>query len=113
MARVFLKLGLVVSVCTVLFSSCGRDDTATHAADAQKMAANVQKVTLEVHGMTCAGCEFNVESAVKKIDGVARVKADYANGSADIEYDPEKASVEQLVEAVNGVGFKASQSSLN
>ncbi len=68
---------------------------------------NIEKVTLDVQGMTCSGCEYNVESALKKIDGVATVEADYSNAIAEIRYDPEFANVEKFVAAVNKSGYKA------
>ena len=58
---------------------------------------------------TLSGCEYNVESALKKIDGVTKVKAAFAQHSAAVEFDPEAATVVQLVQAVNGLGYTAEE----
>ena len=63
--------------------------------------------------MTCSGCEYNVESALKKIDGVTKVKAAFARHAAEVEFDPETATVAQLVQAVNGLGYTAEEQKLN
>jgi len=46
----------------------------------------VKKRTIKVSGMTCGGCEKNIENALSEIDGISEVKAD-RKGSVYIEYD--------------------------
>ncbi len=43
--------------------------------------------TLNVAGMTCAGCEAAVRSAAKTVAGVKDVKASDDNKNADVTYD--------------------------
>lgn len=61
--------------------------------------------TLAIDGMHCDACVRRVRGALSLMDGVAvkEVKV----GSAEIEVDPEKASVEGAVNAINDIGFKA------
>ena len=63
--------------------------------------------------MTCSGCEFGVETALKKVDGVKQAEASFDKKSAEVEFDPSVAKVDQLVEAVNQAGFKAKTTNLN
>ncbi|MFB6156376.1 MAG: heavy-metal-associated domain-containing protein [Haloferacaceae archaeon] len=37
----------------------------------------MKRETLAVTGLSCDGCERNVESALQNVDGVARVDADH------------------------------------
>ena len=113
MTKSLFSLSFIAVLTTALFFSCGRYREQNENAASQEVAANIQKVTLDVQGMTCTGCEYNVESALKQIDGVAKVKADFASHSAVVEFDPETATVDKMVEAVNKVGYKAKESKLN
>lgn len=65
-------------------------------------------VELKVDGMTCQGC---VRSVTKKLSGVAGVSGaavDLAAGKATVQYDASSAKVEDLIAAVEQVGFHAS-----
>lgn len=44
----------------------------------------MNRKTLSVSGMSCNGCEDNVENALKNLDGVTRVDADHTNDSVEI-----------------------------
>jgi copper chaperone CopZ len=46
--------------------------------------------TLNVTGMTCAGCEAAVKIAAKKVDGVTDITVSYDKAAADVTYDPAK-----------------------
>ena len=37
----------------------------------------MQRQTVSVIGMSCTGCEQNIENALKNVDGVTRVTADH------------------------------------
>ena len=43
-----------------------------------------QRRTIEVSGMSCNGCERNVENALKNVDGVSRVEAKHKAGTVDV-----------------------------
>ncbi len=61
----------------------------------------MKRETLSVTGMSCTGCEQNVESALGNIDGVTRVEADHDGNTVeivaeeDVEDDDLYAAVEQ------------------
>jgi copper chaperone len=60
---------------------------------------------LTVEGMSCGGCEDNVESEVSALDGVESVDADNETGRVAIEGD---ADDNELREAVERAGFTVS-----
>lgn len=107
-----LFMSLSVLFAFALLVSCGQN-AESEAQDTQAVAANLQKISLDVDGMTCSGCEYNVESALKKIAGVTAVQADHEGKSAEITFDPDLSDVQQFVEAVNGIGYSAKRSRLN
>lgn len=60
---------------------------------------------LTVEGMTCGGCEQNVESALERVDGVDSASADRDAETATVEGD---ADANSLVDAVEDAGYSAS-----
>jgi Cu+-exporting ATPase len=65
------------------------------------------KVTIPVSGMTCAGCQANVQQALARAPGVAQANVNLMTSNATVTFDPEVASPEQLVEAVRATGYGA------
>ena len=57
--------------------------------------------------MTCGGCEVGVRMNVKKLDGVADVEAFYAEGRAEVTYDPATVTPSMIVEAIEKLGYTA------
>lgn len=44
----------------------------------------MERQTISVTGMSCNGCEQNVESALQNLDGVNRVDADHEANTVDL-----------------------------
>jgi mercuric ion binding protein len=65
----------------------------------------INTVTLGVQGMTCAACPITVKTALKRVPGVSDVKVDYKTGIAEVNYDPNKTSADELAKAVTTVGY--------
>jgi copper chaperone CopZ len=77
-------------------------------ADGDSQKAKAVTCTLKVSGMTCAGCEVAVRLAARKVDGVKDVTVSYANGKAEVTYDPAKTSPAAIALAITkGSGFTA------
>ncbi len=56
--------------------------------------------------MTCSGCEAHVTNAVRKLTGVESVKASYQESNTIVKYDPEKVDKDQILEAINKMGYE-------
>jgi len=63
--------------------------------------------TFEDQGMTCGGCEASIRLGVRKLDGVVDVQASYKEGSAEVTYDPDKVTSDQIAAAISKVGYSA------
>ena len=61
---------------------------------------------LAVGGMHCASCAESIADAVGAVDGVADVDVNYATDEATVEYDPERASLAAVYEAVGSAGYE-------
>jgi len=57
--------------------------------------------------MSCGHCRATVEKALRGVPGTLSAAVDLADGSAQIDFDPLKASAERYVEAVRAAGYDA------
>lgn len=62
--------------------------------------------TLTVDGMTCSDCVDSVTKALKAVDGVAGVDVSLSQGTARVDFDERRTSVEHLRNAVEQAGFE-------
>jgi mercuric ion binding protein len=68
-------------------------------------AAEAQTVTLDVPGMTCKFCPITVRKALSRVPGVIEAKSDYASKTATVTFDPDKASLPDLIQATANSGY--------
>lgn len=82
--------------------------TAARVPATQAKPAEATKVcTIKITGMTCSGCEAAVKIAAKQIDGVKDAKASYAEGTAEVTYDPAKTTPEAIAKGIaQKTGYK-------
>ncbi len=64
-------------------------------------------VTIPVEGMVCLACTARVKSTLKTINGVAEVEVNLAGRDLRVEYLEGKVSPDQLVSAINRLGYRA------
>lgn len=72
-----------------------------------------ERLTMAIYGLGCGGGgALTVERALAKVPGVSRAYVNPATEMAYVEYDPALARAEQLVAAVERVGFRAGEPSV-
>jgi len=64
-------------------------------------------ITLEIQGMTCAGCVANVERALLRTEGVLSAAVNLATASASVHYDDALMGPEALEKAIAAAGYGA------
>ena len=65
------------------------------------------KERFDITGMTCASCQANVEKAVRKL-GVDDVSVNLISETMNVSYDKEKISENDIIKAVEKIGYGAS-----
>ena len=70
-------------------------------------AGSPQTVVLDVQNMTCSLCPITVKKALRGVDGVVDAKVDLGQRTATVKFDPDKASITNLVKATTNAGFPA------
>ena len=66
-------------------------------------------VELKIDGMTCGGCVRSVTKKLRGVAGVADAAVDLAASKATVRYDGTRARVDDLMAAVEQIGFHASR----
>ena len=72
---------------------------------ANTVTAGEKTVTLQVQGMTCASCPYQVKRSLTNVEGVNVVKVSLQTELAVVTFDDGKASVKNLEEATAKAGF--------
>ena len=65
----------------------------------------MEKKTIAVTGMACAGCAANVERRLGQLDGVSKASVNFAARTALVEYDPQKTSPKVMKEEIRKAGY--------
>ncbi len=62
---------------------------------------------LNVTGMHCGHCQAKVEGALKGIQGVYTAIVDLQDGEAEVDFNDDSVTTDQLVAAVQRAGYTA------
>ena len=69
--------------------------------------ANIQTVEFSINGMSCSGCEEQVNHEVNKLTGVTNTAVSYENGKAIVEFDQTKTDNQKIEQAIAKTGYSA------
>ena len=64
-----------------------------------------KSIALPITGMTCANCAANIERSLNKIRGIEEVAVNFASEKANVRYDPNQATVNELVDSIQRAGY--------
>lgn len=67
---------------------------------------NIQEVTFNVSGMTCASCEEHVKHAVNELSGIVSVSANSDKGITKVKFDKSKTDKSTITKAIDATGYK-------
>ena len=65
----------------------------------------IQKKNIAVLGMMCASCSANVERKLNSLDGISSATVSLPTRTVLVEYDDATISLEQMKEAIDGIGY--------
>jgi mercuric ion binding protein len=79
----------------------------TALAAAPALASDPKTAMLDVPSMFCALCPVSVRKALERVPGVIGAKADNNTKRAEVKYDSDKVSADELAAALAKSGFPA------
>lgn len=65
----------------------------------------MEKVTLNVQGMSCGHCVNSIEGSVGELNGVSKVKVHLENGTVDVEFNDKEVTLEKIKETIDDQGY--------
>jgi copper chaperone len=65
----------------------------------------MEKITLNVQGMSCDHCVKAVEGSVGKLNGISSVKVDLKANTVAVEFDQQAVSIEKIKETIDDQGY--------
>lgn len=68
--------------------------------------ADQKHLSFPLLGMTCANCVATVERSLKKVNGVEFANVNLSSERAAVSFDPEKASINDLIASVKRAGYE-------
>lgn len=69
--------------------------------------AQMETVIIPIEGMSCSVCAARIKKTLTSIDGVSECEVNLAERNARVRFASSKLSPEELVAAVNGLGYRA------
>jgi len=66
-----------------------------------------KKIIVDIGGMTCASCAQNIQSTLRRTEGVLEANVNLASEKATITYDPEELNYEKISKVIEDTGHKA------
>ncbi|MFP4471369.1 MAG: cation transporter [Bacteroidales bacterium] len=107
----FTRVFVIIFIVTAIWSCAGNSGSQETSEDASEQVnfdpANLKTIEIEVHGMTCSGCERTVQTAVGQLAGVKEVKASHTDSTAVVTFDKTKTSFAEMQAAINDKGYTA------
>lgn len=65
---------------------------------------SVQTIKLEINGMTCEHCAQTISKKVSQLEGIISKKVNYPEKKSEFEFDPDKVSKSEIIDAINSIG---------
>jgi copper chaperone len=65
----------------------------------------MDKVTINVSGMSCGHCVKAVEGSVGELKGVSNVKVHLENGTVDVEFNSSEVTLDVIKETIDEQGY--------
>ncbi len=66
----------------------------------------MEKITLNVQGMSCGHCVKAVEGSVGALSGVSTVKVNLEAAKVDVEFNPQEVSLDKIKETIDDQGYE-------
>lgn len=91
----------------VMAQCCKPKNTTSSAQKVERKDLIGQTGKFKVTGMTCAGCSKHLHDALTQQEGILDNQVEYPGDIATVTYNPEKMTVDKIIEAIESTGYKA------
>lgn len=74
---------------------------------------NIKNITLNISGMSCAACAQRIERVLSKKDGIESSMVNLLAEKANIEYDEDKISLDEIINIIEKTGYNVNLNKVN
>lgn len=67
--------------------------------------SNIDTVKLDIEGMTCTGCEENINHSVNELDGILEINTSHKKGTSEIKFNKTKTNHNEIEKAIKSKGY--------
>ncbi|GAB3806400.1 heavy-metal-associated domain-containing protein [Virgibacillus kimchii] len=67
----------------------------------------MEKVTLNVTGMSCGSCVIKIESALQQLKGVEKATVNLKKGLVKVKHDDTTQTLNKLIDTIRDTGYEA------
>jgi len=87
---------LQYGVIPALSQTASQKISAETQAKTSSQLATLESISMKIEGMTCAGCAVGVQKVLVDSPGIVAAKVDWKTGKANIQYQPDKTSPNEI-----------------
>ncbi|MFR9000140.1 MAG: heavy-metal-associated domain-containing protein [Anaerobutyricum soehngenii] len=69
----------------------------------------MERRQLYIDGMTCINCQKRIENCLRKRVEIKEAEVSYETGTAEILYDANKITLQEIIRIINGLGYDANK----
>lgn len=66
----------------------------------------MENIELRIEGMHCTGCSARLQKVLSNLDGVSRAEVSFEKGMANIEFNKEIITLDEIKNAIVDSGFE-------
>lgn len=67
--------------------------------------SDIYTLKFNIEGMTCTGCEENINHSINQLEGIIEINTSYKKGTSEIKFNKSKASDYKIKEAIESKGY--------
>ncbi|MBO6794405.1 MAG: heavy-metal-associated domain-containing protein [Balneolaceae bacterium] len=99
------KTFAILFILQTFFIACSGNNSQNNQTSLNE--GKVKSVEITIEGMSCMSCVANVKKTLSNMDGVKEVNVSLKDKNAQVKYDALIVTEEQLIDAINKLGYKA------
>lgn len=67
----------------------------------------MNKLKLKINGMHCTSCSLSIDMDLEDLEGINKAHTSYAKQETEVEFDPDKITLETIIETIAKTGYSA------
>ena len=96
---------LIYLALVFVFAACNSGNKPAQSEQPASTTVAMTETTIHVSGMHCENCVASVTKGINELEGIDSVMVTLADSTAFVSFDPAKADVEKIEQAIVARGY--------